>query len=92
VLLTGLTGVSPLWDLPRVSCLIRVSLGCVGAGQFLTMLDVFWLALCRVLFPCRLRFGGVFFPGPREVIEALWNICCAAAIATGLTDSVHRSD
>jgi hypothetical protein len=38
-----------------------------------------------------LCFGGVFVPGPREVTEALWNICCAVAIATGLTRSVHRS-
>jgi hypothetical protein len=63
MLLTGLTGVSPLWDLPRVSCLIRVSLGCVGAGQFLAVLEVFWLALCRVLLPCRLCFGDVLFQG-----------------------------
>jgi hypothetical protein len=35
---------------------------------------------------------GVFFQGPREVIEALWNTCCAAAAATGLTGPVHRSD
>jgi hypothetical protein len=92
VLLTGLTGVSPLWDLPRVSYLISVSLGCVGASQFLAVLEVFWLALCRVLLPCTLCFGGVFVPGPREVIEALWNICCVAAVATILTGSVHRSD
>jgi hypothetical protein len=71
VLLTGKTGVSPLWDLPRVSCLIRVFSGCVGAGQFLAVLEAFWLALCRVLLPCRLCFGGVFVPGPREVTEAL---------------------
>jgi hypothetical protein len=31
-------------------------------------------------------------PGPREVTEALWNICCAVAAATGVTGSVHRSD
>jgi hypothetical protein len=92
VLLTGLTGVSPLWDFPQVSCLIRVSLGCVGAGQFLAGLEVFWLTLCRVLLPCRLCFGDVFVLGPREVTEALWNICCAAAIATGLTGSVHQPD
>jgi hypothetical protein len=54
VLLTDLTGVSPLWDLPRVSCLICLSLGCVGVGQFLAVLEVFLLALCRVLLPCRL--------------------------------------
>jgi hypothetical protein len=28
---------------------------------------------------------------PREVIEALWNTCCADAVATGLTGAVHRS-
>jgi hypothetical protein len=39
-----------------------------------------------------LCFGGVFVPEPREVTEALWNTCCAAAAATGMTDSVHRSD
>jgi hypothetical protein len=69
-----------------------LSLGCVGAGQFFTVLEVFWLALSRVLLPCRLCFGGVFVPGPREVIEALWIICSTAAAATGLTGSVHRSD
>jgi hypothetical protein len=42
--------------------------------------------------PCRLCFGGVFIPGPRQVIEALWNICCVATVDTGLTGSVHRSD
>jgi hypothetical protein len=70
VLLTGLTSLSPLWDLPRVSCLIRVSLGCVGARQLLAVLEVFWLVLCRVLLPCRLCFGGVFVPRPRKVTEA----------------------
>jgi hypothetical protein len=35
---TGLTSVIPLWDLPRVSCLIRVSFGRVVAGQFLVCL------------------------------------------------------
>jgi hypothetical protein len=46
-----------------VSCLIRVSLGCVGADQFLVGLEEFWLALCRVLLPFRLCFGCVFFQG-----------------------------
>jgi hypothetical protein len=39
---------------------------------------------------------GVFVPGPRE---ALWNVCCVAAVATsltglsiGLTGAGHRSD
>jgi hypothetical protein len=38
---TGLTGASLLWDLPRVICLICVSLGCVVAGQFLAALVLF---------------------------------------------------
>jgi hypothetical protein len=50
------------------------------------------LALCRVFLSCRLCFEGVLDLGPREVTEALWNIFCAAAVATGLTSSVHRSD
>jgi hypothetical protein len=43
-------------------------------------------------------FWGCFFPGPREVTEAFWNVCCAAAVATdltgvtGLTDAGHWSD
>jgi hypothetical protein len=41
VLLTGLTGVTPLWDLSQVNCLVRVSLGCVVAGQFLADLELF---------------------------------------------------
>jgi hypothetical protein len=41
---------------------------------------------------CWLCFGGVSVPGPREVIEALGNICCAVVVATGLTGSVHWSD
>jgi hypothetical protein len=69
-----------------------VSLGCVGVGQFLTVSEVLSLALCRVLLPCTLFFEGAFVLGPREVTEALWNICCAAVVATGLTGSVHRSD
>jgi hypothetical protein len=37
-------------------------------------------------------FEGVFVPGPRGVTEASWYICCVAAVATGLTGIVHRSD
>jgi hypothetical protein len=39
-----------------------------------------------------LCFGGGIVPGPREVIEAFWNACCATVVATGLTGAVHRSD
>jgi hypothetical protein len=42
---TGLTGVCPVWDLPRVNCLTCVSLGRVVAGQFLAVLVVFCLGL-----------------------------------------------
>jgi hypothetical protein len=54
--------------------------------------------LSRVFLPCRLCFGCVFVPGPREVTEAFWNACCAAVVATGLTGVTgltgagHRSD
>jgi hypothetical protein len=58
---TGLTGVSPLWDLSQVICWTRVSLGRFGAGQFLSgfggvllgfvngsssLLVVFWGCFC----------------------------------------------
>jgi hypothetical protein len=66
---TRLTGVSPLWDWPRVSCWIRVSLGCVGAGQVLAVLEVFWLALCWVLLLCRLCFEGVLFQGLEKLLR-----------------------
>jgi hypothetical protein len=96
---TGLTGAldrsdrcEPFVGFASGELLNLCVLGCVGAGQFLAVLEVFWLALCWVLLPCRLCFEGVFVPGSREVTEALWNICCAAVVATGLTGSVHRSD
>jgi hypothetical protein len=41
VLLTGLTGVSTLWDLSRVNCLICLSLGCAVVGQFLVSSELF---------------------------------------------------
>jgi hypothetical protein len=46
-----------------------------------------------------LCFEGVFVSGPREVTNALCNICCAVAVATdgsalstGLTGTGHRSN
>jgi hypothetical protein len=42
---------------------MHVSLGCVGAGEFLAVLEVFWLALCWVLLPCRLCFEVFLFQG-----------------------------
>jgi hypothetical protein len=41
MLLTGLTGASHLWDLPRVNCLTRVSLGLGAAGLFLVFFELF---------------------------------------------------
>jgi hypothetical protein len=41
VLLTGLTGASLLWDLPRVNCLTHVYLGLGATGQFLVCLELF---------------------------------------------------
>jgi hypothetical protein len=41
VLLTGLTGACHLWDLPRVNCFTRVSLGLGAAGQFFVCLELF---------------------------------------------------
>jgi hypothetical protein len=49
---TSLTGVSLLRDLSWVFCWTRVSLGRVGATQFLSSLDVFALFLWRVLILC----------------------------------------
>jgi hypothetical protein len=89
---TGLTGASHLWDLPLLNCLTRVSLGLGATGMLLVCLELVCLVLCRIFLPCRLCVGGVFVPGPREVTEALWNVCCAAVVATGLTGAVNRSD
>jgi hypothetical protein len=58
----------------------------------LGLFGVVLLGLCRVFLPYKLCFWGVFVPRPREVAEALWNTCCAAVVATGLTSSVHRSE
>jgi hypothetical protein len=41
VLVIGLTGARPLWDLPRVNFLIRVSLGWGVVGQFLVVFKEF---------------------------------------------------
>jgi hypothetical protein len=92
VLLTGLTGASHLWDFPRVNFLTRVHWVLVLLVNSWSVWSCF-VRFCvgfSVLAGCVL---GVFFvPGPREVTEALWNACCAAAVATGLTGAVHWSD
>jgi hypothetical protein len=60
--------------------------------EFSVCLELFCKALCRVFLPRRLCSASVLILGTREVTEALWNTCCAAAVAAGLTGSVHRSD
>jgi hypothetical protein len=69
-------------------CVFGLSCCWTVLGRF----GVVLLGFCRVLLPCRFCFEGVSVTGPREVTKALWNICCADAVATGLTGSVHRSD
>jgi hypothetical protein len=97
--LTGLTGASDRSDhcVPFVGFSLNELLDLCVFGSWccwsvLGLFGVVLLDLCRVFLPCRLCFGGVFVPQPREVIEALCNICCAAAVATDLTGSVHQSD
>jgi hypothetical protein len=80
------------WDLPQVNCLTLVSLGLGAASQFLVCLELLCKVSSMVFLPCWLCFEGVFVPRPREVTEAFRNACGAAAVATGLTGAVHRSD
>jgi hypothetical protein len=96
---TGLTG-APDWS-DRCEPLVgfirwTTWILCLWAVLLLVNSWAVWCCFCsalwRVLLPCRLCFGGVSVPGPREVIEALWNVCCATAVATDLTGSVHWSD
>jgi hypothetical protein len=68
VLLTGLTGVSHLWDLPRVNCLTRVSLGLGAVGQFFICLELFPL---RVLV-CFGSEGYVLVPRSSGTPVATW--------------------
>jgi hypothetical protein len=70
---TSLTGARSLWDLPRVNYLVRAILGYGAAGQFLEGFKVFCLVLWSFFVSFSLILGGVFVPGPREVIEASWN-------------------
>jgi hypothetical protein len=54
-----------------------------------------WSCFAKLCVGFSFRAGcvlGVFVPGPREVTEALWNTCCAAAVATRLTGAVYWSD
>jgi hypothetical protein len=60
MLLTGLTDVSPLWDLSQVNCLALVSLGCVVAGQFLGGLVLFLLGFVKGSSSLQVVFWGCF--------------------------------
>jgi hypothetical protein len=86
----------PVWALYGI-CLGWVAESvCLWVVLLLVSSWVFWRCFAWVcegfLFFAGCVFGGVLVPGPREVTEALWNTCCAAVAATGLTGSVHRSD
>jgi hypothetical protein len=80
-------------------------MGCVGAGQFVAVLEVFWLALSRVLFLCWLCFGGVFVQGLEKSLRLSGTFVVRLlqppawpALSTGLTGDTgltgvgHRSD
>jgi hypothetical protein len=47
-----------------------VSLGCVGASQFLDVFEVFFWVCEGYFFLTGCVFGGVLVPVPREVTEA----------------------
>jgi hypothetical protein len=60
---TGLTGVSHLWDLPRVNCLTRVSLGLGAAGQFLSVWSCFVRCCVGFSFRASCVLGVFLFQG-----------------------------
>jgi hypothetical protein len=96
---TGLTGALDRSD--RCEPLVGFASGelldsCVfGSWCCWSVLGLFGVVLLGFVsgFPSvQVVLWGVFVPGPREVTEALYNACCAAAVATGMTGAVHRSD
>jgi hypothetical protein len=93
VLLTSLTGASHLWDLTGLTGASHL---CLWVLVLLVSSWFVWSWFVRFCVGFSFLAGcvlGVFFVlGPREVTEAFWNVCCAAAVATSLTSSVHRSD
>jgi hypothetical protein len=97
--LTGLTGATDRSD--RCKPLVGFSLGDLHDPC------VFWLCCCWSVLgrfgvilldfvegssSFQVVFWRCFVPGPRGVTEASWNVCCATAVATDLTGSVHWSD
>jgi hypothetical protein len=77
---TGLTGASPLWDLPR------------GTAVLMWCCPVFQLSSSWLVWSCLVRFcegfsflAGccsvvVFVPGPRGVTEALRTLLCICCL------------
>jgi hypothetical protein len=92
VLVTGLTGASPLWDCLRWT----VGFLCLWAELLLVC---FW-KVSRSLARLCVEFSSigvqvlelVFVPGPREVTESSWNFVVHLLFVTGLTGQLHRSD
>jgi hypothetical protein len=93
---TGLTGASDRSDrcVPFVGFASgELLISCVfGSCWFWSVLGCFGGVCVGFFFRAGCVFWGVFVPGPGEVTEALWNICCAAVVSIGLTGSVHQSD
>jgi hypothetical protein len=66
-----------------------------GSGCCWSVIGLFGVVLLGFVlgFPSvQVVFWGVFVSGPREVTEALCNICCVVSAATGLTGSSHQSN
>jgi hypothetical protein len=95
---TGLTGAldrsdrcESLVGFVSGNCLVRVVLSRSPTSQFLA----FWSCFARFwegFSFVAVVFWRRFFPGPRGVTKASWNVCCAASVATDLTGVVHQSD
>jgi hypothetical protein len=63
MLLTGLTGVNPLWDLPRVNCLTRVFFGRGASCHFLVCLSCFARLCVGFSFSAGCILGVFLFQG-----------------------------
>jgi hypothetical protein len=57
---TGLTGAFPNWVLAHVKCLVRVTLGCGVAGQFLVDFKEFLLGFVKVSLLLQFEFWKWF--------------------------------
>jgi hypothetical protein len=69
---------------------------CLWAVLLLVSSWSVWICFARIcegfFFLTGCVLGVFLFQGLEKSLEALWNICCVAAVATGLTGAGHRSD